>query len=638
MMPPQRWRRVGLITIVIVSGLIAVTAGPAAAVLMIPRRIEHPVGGSVFWLSGSDEELWPTTLSADSYSTSHCSPEKTLTDWACPGYGLASLLSHYSTWWNHMYQDMAYDFQLNDGFLRKVMYVHSASIPSRDTWVYTAHAASALLEDAMSSMHRHSIAFLSRHRPSQAPWPRQLANAETQAYELNTKVPAVRTACIPQGRVDFSSDNLTLKFVDIPETESLGWPVDYDHPEYPLRVPTREIDVVETVQAALSRREILGTNYSQLDEETIFANGQRRVIAVPVSMQDFGMASSLGIVLFINHTLAHWNPSFNTVTCSIDARWAKAKSILKSNLPSRLLEHEFIFGRVRNPVMIELESKASDFLHSYGPAEPGIGLTGIRLDPSWYDLFSPVVHGPPFGHSEAVGTVSTNQTALERILDASHSGDRLYVPQIQHTVSSAIADGLSRCGATPNRQISHYFGPLQWDIWRVESEELARAMVRRGEPAPTHEMPEGLRAGNTTRMVTHAIFTGFTMVANGWFDYFCIVVLLAHAIIALGHTIFVCWRRETGSAWDTILEFVALAHKSPAPDDPVLSNTCAGITSFKTIGAVAWVEAVEAGAAGDQLRLRFRGDSDKRVREVETGAKYNEVKEQQVIDSAGDVP
>lgn len=610
---------------------------------MIPRRLEYPIGGSIFWLSGGEEQLWPTTLTADYYKERDCSPEQTLVDQSCPGYGYPSLFSHYSRWWN--FQDEDFEFQVSDGHLRKVMYVYPARAYNRDTWVFTGHAATARMQDAMRSMHSKSIAYLEATKPWAAPWPRLLRNAEEQAYEVETKVPAVRTVCMMQLNATFTSTDFKLSFVDIPEADVVGWPIDFANQSY-VRTPTREIDVYDTVRDALTRRGIWPRNSSRLDEGRVFANNQRRIIALPVSMEDSGMANSLGLVLFVNGT--NTDPPFNMVTCSIDARWAGAKSIISSDFPSRrLLEHEFVEGRVRNSVEVELEKKTLGFLHSYGPAEPGIDLTGIRLDTSWYDLFSPVVAGGPVGRAgvEAAAAAgmpsgsSTNQTALERIIDASYGGDWYYMPQMQHTIATAVADGLSRSGMIPNREISHHLGAWPWGDWQVENEELARKMVRRGGPKPTHDIPEGLRTGNATRMVMQAKFTGLTMVANDWFDYFCIAVLLTHAAIALGHTIFVCWRRETSGAWDTILEFVALAHKSPAPAGSVLANTCAGVTSFKTIGAVAWVEVGEPGADnGDELRLRFRGDAEKRSegREVETGKKYNQVEEKEGQEAEGE--
>lgn len=203
--PHQRWRRVGFVLLIVTSGFMAATAGPAAAVLMIPRRLEFPVGGSIFWLIGGDEDLWPTTLNASYYSQTDCSPEQSLRDKACPAFGFAALHGHYSRWWN--FQDGDHEFHLGDGFLRKVMYIRPAARPHRDTWVYTTHGISAQMQDAMVSMHRSAIGYLNEHNQYEYPWPMHLVKAEIKAYELETKLPAVRVACLSQGKMDMDTDS-----------------------------------------------------------------------------------------------------------------------------------------------------------------------------------------------------------------------------------------------------------------------------------------------------------------------------------------------------------------------------------------------------------------------------------------------
>lgn len=50
--PKQRWKRLGICLFVIIAGLLALFAGPAAALLMIPRQMDWPVGGGIYWLNG----------------------------------------------------------------------------------------------------------------------------------------------------------------------------------------------------------------------------------------------------------------------------------------------------------------------------------------------------------------------------------------------------------------------------------------------------------------------------------------------------------------------------------------------------------------------------------------------------------
>lgn len=50
----QRWRRRGFVALVLIGGSLALLAGPATALLMIPRSQDWPVGGGIFWLNGED--------------------------------------------------------------------------------------------------------------------------------------------------------------------------------------------------------------------------------------------------------------------------------------------------------------------------------------------------------------------------------------------------------------------------------------------------------------------------------------------------------------------------------------------------------------------------------------------------------
>lgn len=116
--------------------------------------------------------------------------------------------------------------------------------------------------------------------------------------------------------------------------------------------------------------------------------------------------------------------------------------------------------------------------------------------------------------------------------------------------------------------------------------------------------PELLRGGHATRFGMKAIYTGWMMHASSWFDYVCIVALLAHVTIAVVHSMMTAFAGETSGAWDSMLEMPALAQGSNPPKHPILSNTSAGIQSWKTIKVIAWVEASKEGCEpGQELQL-----------------------------------
>lgn len=89
----NRVRKVGFITLLIVSGLTAVLAGPASAVLLVPKSQTYPSGGSDLFLNGSANQFWPDDLSGDiSELQQYCSSDNSTSFGICPTGGYFSLL------------------------------------------------------------------------------------------------------------------------------------------------------------------------------------------------------------------------------------------------------------------------------------------------------------------------------------------------------------------------------------------------------------------------------------------------------------------------------------------------------------------------------------------------------------------
>lgn len=61
----NKLRKITFITVVVVAGLLAALAGPASAVLLVPKSQDWSAGGTQFYLNGSANDFWPGNLSAD---------------------------------------------------------------------------------------------------------------------------------------------------------------------------------------------------------------------------------------------------------------------------------------------------------------------------------------------------------------------------------------------------------------------------------------------------------------------------------------------------------------------------------------------------------------------------------------------
>ena len=49
----ERWKRRAICLFIAIGGALALLAGPAAALLMIPKEVDWPVGGGIYWLNGT---------------------------------------------------------------------------------------------------------------------------------------------------------------------------------------------------------------------------------------------------------------------------------------------------------------------------------------------------------------------------------------------------------------------------------------------------------------------------------------------------------------------------------------------------------------------------------------------------------
>lgn len=94
-----------LLTLMIVSGLIAATAGPAVAVLLIPRQHTWNAGGSMYWINGTADDLWPRQVELNHYmpntnaslGKANCTSPYAYTNPLCPSGGYLSLVQGLST-------------------------------------------------------------------------------------------------------------------------------------------------------------------------------------------------------------------------------------------------------------------------------------------------------------------------------------------------------------------------------------------------------------------------------------------------------------------------------------------------------------------------------------------------------------
>ncbi|KAL6359106.1 hypothetical protein LRP88_09306 [Fusarium phalaenopsidis] len=488
----QRWKRCGFILLVFIGGALALLAGPETAVLMIPRKMDWPVDGGIYWLNGSDDQLWPKFLDAAYYSEINCTFETSqFTDNRCPSHSLLPMYQHFISWWNGY--NTGYGFEQNDGWQRKMIYARPALLSDANTWAYSAHAPTAVLQDALRGYHFKALKYLAHKRPDTKPFPRRLDWAKPKRYEVEIKVSAARVYCELQGIMDYGKD-LTVKLPNLKGLDEY-WKDKGIRPEMEMHGAKvlDEVDVLGDVQRALAARGILRDEESA-PNESIFDNRRDKLI-VATDIWD-ATKNSLGLVILFKdlfnrtNVTADISPPSNVVACSIDARWAKGKTIIQTT-DDYPIHHEYYSGKVLNLIQTEL-----DFLDPMGYVRarppPYPMMEDIRFSLDWYEMLSPTLPDTSPDYLPWMPIHGSNRTTLETLL------------------------------------ISVY------------NDELARKLLHNGDPKEIFPEPVILKSENSTRREMKAIYNGYVMTAKDWFDYLCMVCLGLHAAIAIVHTFFCC--------------------------------------------------------------------------------------------------
>lgn len=95
-------RKLALLAMVIICGLIAATAGPSSAVLLIPRETVWHSGSTYFYVNGTSQDVWPDRVDAKKIpkdcavitSSSTVDPVCPAADWQGLTFGISAFTAH----------------------------------------------------------------------------------------------------------------------------------------------------------------------------------------------------------------------------------------------------------------------------------------------------------------------------------------------------------------------------------------------------------------------------------------------------------------------------------------------------------------------------------------------------------------
>ena len=559
----QNWL---FISVLAVCGLIAATAGPASAVLLIPRILsDYPSGGTDYYIPGDADALWPSQIGLEHYGTPNktgngadCSSGNGWTSALCPSGGYLSLLNHYkanSIWsYPEMAETLSFtdtvdvtqrDFQTEASGIGINIESPRAQIPqqnlqggirgwsSLETSTYAVHGATTRLqfrlnfdwyEAVMQEQAANSASQLWRYR-----------FYKTQQSSVNTQIPAVRVAC---SAGQFLSANATeVAFPYLPE-------FDYAT-DYFGDVGQVLLDVLDPPRSKFAE--------------------QSQVTLLPANEQLGAVSATL---VFEGPWLQ--NNSRIVSGCSIDARWTQA--VAWTSYP----------GSFRSRILHR--RRPAGYHHAYESFLPVNDSSWRRISIS-ADWLNAVNFIPSSDLTSVLGINTSAFAALYNAAGISNNlsdfaddqGNPNSLAFLEHITATYFADSISRAGA--HLAYENATSPSVEQQWMFYDplENYGQRLLT-GGPAlkvPVTDTPF------TTMRLSQTI-TGYGYKASTLTDFLALTVLLAHLLIALAHTILTLYTRDSSAAWDTITEFSVLAQQSE-PAKHALHNTCAGIQEWGTL-------------------------------------------------------
>jgi hypothetical protein len=585
---PELWGSLGakcswatrsrLYGILVIGGIVAALAGPASAVLLIPKEQQWNAGGTKIFLPGSPDVWWPDMLNgSDSDTGNVCSTG------ALPEHGICST-GGYSSFWNardklDIFGKPAYlkgsQHNATTNLLFGPQGVDIANgfrlLPAmRYSGSYRGYACETAVVGIRTAeaMYHQQILHDWRTEVRSIPWATSGRRSTLSEYKYYTSLTSITSSSIPAVRISCTPAQ------DISQLER--------NIEFPV------LDPDGCTGKARATRLFYVADLNDSPYQMSF-----NWIDLP---DTFGTVSA-GLVVKLPWGSS--NDSRAVIGCSVDARWTNG-SIITSDLRSfstwsNLAVNFKAPDKLSVVIQGQLTAIGQPNYSEFRPVILNRASRRIVLKPSW--LFSP----------STTATTTTSGSAwtasnLESFLSGLSLTDGL--PQqstnqadfwnsetpdevnrtvaLEWSLALLITDALSRTGSELALNSS---GPTS--IWTLNSytktSDFGSQLLR------SHGVGTALLRPTNKPVVEESIIItigGYSYAATNVIDYASIALLLVHLLLALCHTLYtVCYTSQSSSAWDTLTELMALMQNS-RPADRVLRNANAGIKETGTYGVV----------------------------------------------------
>ena len=315
---------------------------------------------------------------------------------------------------------------------------------------------------------------------------------------------------------------------------------------------------------------------------------------------DFG-ATSAGLIIEAPWS-AH-DESRIVVGCSIDARWANGNVVYTWGDP--VDGSQGMATKVAPQTVFKDMSDypVTDFL----PTDNQSWIR-IALDSSWLQMLTPAKLA--LDSQSNMSRLTTMELLLTNLalVDSSFAtvpdqnslwnnaiaGLPNRTLSLEWVTALLVADGISRYGS--DKVLNTSGVQESWSLLDYQKRPDFDDTLLKGGVAlfkPNETQVTSFNAG--------VVIQGMSYRAQYVTDYLSIAVLSTYILLALGHTVYIVYRRESSSAWDTITEMLTLAYNS-LPRSETLENTSAGIESLDTFSKIATVRAVGGSIASSSAR------------------------------------
>ena len=225
--PPEKKKRFRLCIALLVAGFLAITAGPASAMLMIPRHQAWAADNFNFYLNGTEDDFWPSPLTYEDrvrdWGISNCRGSTATRTAVFPAGGYHLLWAHFTASTIHDVNNVVYDVNNLESKQSKVdidsplehVPTHTVSGNIRgltkETWMLTTHAATDRLQKLLTDVWQAVMFQMSTNiRNDRSRY--HLFSTSTSA--VHTRIPVVRVACAPAQNL--SEGQMTLELSVVP--------------------------------------------------------------------------------------------------------------------------------------------------------------------------------------------------------------------------------------------------------------------------------------------------------------------------------------------------------------------------------------------------------------------------------------